>query len=119
MLFTRTLYQKRKKNVDNVEFYSNEQIEIWWDMKIKTLSPVQHNKPDIVMWRKEDKHCLIIYISVGLNVIVTKNFNKKCDNYLPLAVELKCLYDKFTFEIIAIMIGAIGLVTNDLKLMFK
>ena len=40
------------------EFYYNEQIEIWWDTKNKTLTTVQHNKPDIVMWKKEDKQCL-------------------------------------------------------------
>ena len=36
------------------ELYSDEHTEIWWDTKIKTLTPVQH-KPDIVMWKKEDK----------------------------------------------------------------
>ena len=101
------------------EFYSNEQLEIWWDTKIKTLTHVQYNKPDIVMWRKEDKQCFIIDISVGLDVNVTKNFSQKCDSYLPLAAELKRIYNKFTFEIIPITIGATGLVTNDLKLMLK
>ena len=39
---------------------------------------------------------------------------------LPVMLaELKRLYDKFTFEIIPITIGATGLVTNDLKLMLK
>ena len=71
------------------------------------------------MWRKEDKQCFIIDISVGLNVNVTKNFNQKGDNYLPLAAELKRIYDKFTFEIIPTTIGVTGLVTNDLKLMLK
>ena len=101
------------------EFYSNEQIEIWWDTKIKTLTPVQQNKPDIVTWKKEDKQCFIIDISVSLDVNVTKNFHQKRDNCLPLAAELKRLYDKFNFEVIPIKIGATGLVTNDLKLMLK
>ena len=48
-------------------------------MKIKTLSAVQH-KPDIVMWRKEDKQCFIIDISVGLDENVTKTFVQKRDN---------------------------------------
>ena len=52
-----------------------------------------------------------------MDVNVTKNFNQKRDNYLPLAAELKRLYDKFNFEIIPITIGAILL--NDLKLMLK
>ena len=51
--------------------------------------------------------------------IVTKNFNQKLDDYLPLIAELKRLYDKFTFEIIPATIGATGLVTNDLKLTLK
>ena len=101
------------------ELYSDEQIEIWWDTKIKTLTPVQHNKPDIVMWKKEDKQCFITDIYVSLDVNVTKNVNQKRDDYLPLAAEFKRLYDKFNFEIIPIMIGATGLVTNDLKLMLK
>ena len=48
------------------KFYSNEQIEIWWYTKIKTLTPVQHNQPDIVMWKKEDKQRFIIDVSVSL-----------------------------------------------------
>ena len=101
------------------EFYSNEQIEIWWDTKIKTLTTVQHNKPDIVMQKKEDKQCFIIDVSVGLDVNVTKNFHQKRDNYLPLAAELKRLDDKFNLEVIPVTIGATGLVTNDLKLILK
>ena len=101
------------------EFYSNEYVEIWWDTKVKTLTPLKHNKPDIVLWSKAEKRCFIIDISVGLDVNVTKNFNQKRDNYLPLAAELKRLYETYTFEIIPIAIGATGLVTNSLKLMLK
>ena len=71
------------------------------------------------MWKKEDKQCFVIDISVGFDINVTKNFNQKRDNYLPLVAELKGPYDKFTFQIIPVMIGATGLVTNDLKLMLK
>ena len=84
------------------EFYCNEQIEIWWDTEIKTLIPVQHNKPDIVMWKNEDELCFIIDISVGLDLNATNEFNQKRDNYLPLAAELKHLYDKFNFEVIPV-----------------
>ena len=68
------------------------------------------------MWKKEDKQCFIIDISVCLDVNITKNFNQKRDDYLPLAAELKHLCDKFNFKIIPI---TFGLVTNDLKLMLK
>lgn len=58
------------------EFYSNGDVEIWWDTKVKTLTPLKHSKPDIVLWNKLDHKCFIIDISVGLDVNVTKNFNQ-------------------------------------------
>ena len=101
------------------EVYINKHVEIWWDTKIITLTPTKRNKPDIVLWNKADKKCFIIDISVGLDVNVTKNFRQKLDNYLPLAAELKRLYDGYSFEIIPIAIGATGLVTKSLQLMLK
>ena len=84
-------------------------------MKIKTLTPVQYSKQDIVIWKKkrEDKQCFIMDIYVGLGVNVNKNFNQK---RVP---ELKSFYGKLIFEIIFTTTGATGLVTNDLKLMLK
>ena len=81
-------------------------------MKIKTLTLIQHNKTDIVIQKKEN-------ISDGLDLNITKNFNQKRDNCLPLAAELKHLYDTFDSKIIPITIGETGLVPNDLKLMLK
>ena len=34
------------------EVYSDDDVEIWWDTKIKTLQKLQHCKPDIVLWKK-------------------------------------------------------------------
>ena len=49
------------------EFCSNEQTEIWWDTKIKTVTLAQHNKPDIVMWKKKINHALsLIYLSAWM-----------------------------------------------------
>ena len=94
-------------------------MEIWWDTKVKILTLLKHNKPDIVLSSKAENKCSIIDISIGLDVNVTKNFNQKRDNYLPLAAELKRLYETYTFKIIPIAIGATGLVTNSLKLLLK
>ena len=62
VIYQNTAKRRRRHRQPIREFYSNQQIEIWWDTKIKTLTPVQHNKPDIVMWKKEDKQCFIIDI---------------------------------------------------------
>ena len=45
---------------------------------------------------------------------IKKNIQTKKDNYLPLTAELKRLYDKYTFEIVPVVLSAAGLVTSHL-----
>ena len=55
---------------------------------------------------------LHIDIAIGLNVNVGKNINLKYDNYMQLLSELKRLYPSFTFKIIPIVLGVIGLLSG-------
>ena len=96
-------------------YYSNTDIDVWWDVKIPTLTKCKHNKPDMILWRKTHNTCYIIDICVCLDVNIPKNIQTKQDNYLPLAAELKRLYEDYTFEVIPIVIGATGLVTLDIS----
>ena len=101
------------------EFYANEDIEIWWDTKIKTLMKLEHNKPDIVVWKKKQSKCFILDVCVCLDVNIDKNIKLKLDSYLPLAAELKRLYQEYDFEVLPIVIGATGLVTKRIIDVFK
>ena len=64
------------KNQKNglVEIYSEGNKEMWWDKKIITIPPLNHNKPDILYWNKHDNIRFIIDIAVGLDVNI-KNIN--------------------------------------------
>ena len=84
-------------------------------MKIPTKPTLPHNKPDLLLWRLNDKKAFVIDVVVGLDVNVEKNYKTKQDNYLPLCVELKKLYPEFSFEVIPIAIGATGLVMKKLS----
>ena len=99
------------------DIYSDDNIEVWWDKKVTTLSPCPHNKPDIVLWKKDEKKCHVIDISVGLDVNIDRNITMKLDNYLPLTAELKRLYSDYSFTINPIVIGATGLVTSHVSKM--
>ena len=46
----------------NTSIWSSESLEIWWDILIKTIPKIPHNRPDIVVWRKNEKTCYIIDI---------------------------------------------------------
>ena len=97
------------------EVYSNDMIEVWWDVKVTTKPPVEHSKPDLLVWKKEEKTAFIVDVVVGLDVNVEKNEKLKLDHYLPLSTELKRLYPSYTFETIPISIGATGAITKSLK----
>ena len=95
------------------EIWQSEKIELWWDTVVKTTPKVKHNKPDIVMWNKEDHQCFVIDVCVPLDENVKANEKIKQDRYMPLLVVLKRLYPEYSFSIGPIVIGATGLVTNS------
>ena len=108
------LTSKPDEKVYVQEFYKDNSIEVRWDTKIKTLQKIQHNRPDIAVWEIKEKLCFIIDVSIGLDVNVDKNYEFKHSSYLPLAAELKRLYEHYKFEVVPIVVGATALVTNTL-----
>ena len=102
------LTMSNTKTIQSV--YKDENIELWWDTKITTKPTLPHNKPDLVLWRLHEKKTYIIDVVVGLDVNVEKNYKNKQDTYLPLCIELKKLYNEYSFEVIPIAIGATGLI---------
>ena len=71
--------------------YKNDKIELWWDKKIAVQPPVEHNRPDIVLWELENNKCFIIDICVPMDVNVKREEKEKCDKYLILASRLQRL----------------------------
>ena len=55
--------------------------------------------------------CFIVHVSIGFDVNVDKNYKLK-HSYLPLTAELKGSYEHYKFEVVRIVVGATGLVTN-------
>ena len=54
-----------------------------------------------------------------MDVNVDKNYELKHSSYLPLAAELKRLHKDYKFEVVPIVVGATGLVTNTLAKSLK
>ena len=94
--------------------WSSESLEIWWEILIKTIPKIPHNRPDIVVWRKNEKTCYIIDICIPLDENIHRQEKEKVDRYTQLKVSLIRLYPQYTYEIIPIVLGATGLVTRSL-----
>lgn len=89
-------------------------LELWWDTHISTAPRVKHNKPDIVVWNDTIKKCTIIDICVPLDINVINQEKAKVDTYTPLIVGLLRLYPEYCYEIVPIVVGATGLITDSL-----
>ena len=83
-------------------------------MHIHTVPQVKNNKPDLVIWDKLKKTCHIIDVCVPLDQNVHTQEKTKVDTYTPLSVNLRRLYPDFTYEIVPIVMGATGLITDSL-----
>ena len=79
-------------------------------MHIQTVPQIKNNKPDITLWNKTKKTCHIIDVCVYRS---TKTCRCK-RRYTPLSISLHRLYPDYTYEIIPIVLGATGLITDSL-----
>ena len=83
-------------------------------MHVHTVPQVKNNKPDIVLWDKLKKTCHIIDVCVPLDQNVHVQEKTKIDTYTPLSVNLRRLYSDYTYDIVPIVMGATGLITDSL-----
>ena len=84
-------------------------------MPIKTSTKVQHNRPDLLVWDKAEKECIIIEFSCPADVNVIKKVAEKENIYGPLIRNLQMMYPNYCFTFIPIIIGALGTVPKCLS----
>ena len=94
--------------------WNSSTLEIWWDTPVHTHPKTKHNKPDLIVWRKKQKQCIVVDICIPLDQNVKANEKVKQDRYIPLTVALKRMYPDYSYSIIPIVLGATGLVTRSL-----
>ena len=107
-------YGIENKSNPPLSILTTTDCDIWWDEKIKVPNAVKHNKPDIILWDKKQKLCKIIDISAPLDINIEKKYQEKINNYIHLVSELERTYREYRFEIIPVIIGALGTINNKL-----
>ena len=76
-IYRKLITPDENAKVPILDSYSTDNIDRWWDTKIKTPCSVKHNKPDIILWRRNERKCYVIDIAVGLDVNVAENCGLK------------------------------------------
>ena len=103
---------------DQVEWYAydpdpvleNEHAKILWNFPVQTDHTVRHNKPDILLVDKNERHAIIIDIAVPSDYNITRKRAEKIQNYQDLSYELKQIWQVDKVTIVPVIIGATGVI---------
>ena len=90
-----------------------EDKEIWWDVYVKTPMKVEHNRPDMILWDLKNRKCTIIVISVPLDTNLEFAYKSKQEKYVSPVCQLQQLYRRYTYSIIVITVGVLGVVPKS------
>ena len=93
--------------------------EIWWNHPVTTVNKVKYNRPDIIIWDKEEKQCSVIDICAPLDFNVNNRQITKIDKYMLLVSELQQLHSGYSYQIVPIMVGALGTISKKLPSYLK
>ena len=96
-------------NFDTPEYIHKEgNTEYWWNVSVETATRLQHNKPDIVVWDHDRKTCKVIEVSCPADCNVSRKVDEKIEIYGPLIRNLQIMYNRYRFQMLTIIVGALG-----------
>ena len=90
-----------------------DNLEYWRNMSIKTTTKTLHNKPDLLVWDTNQKICQIVEFSYPCDINLIGKTSDKINTYGPL-MALQISYPQYQFEMIPMIIGALGYVAKSL-----
>ena len=72
------------------------------------------DKSDVVIWNHNEKLCTIIKFSCPADIDISRKIDGKMNTYGLLLRNLQILYQEYKFEMIPIVVGALGYVPKCL-----
>ena len=60
---------------------NKDQMEIWWDELIRTITKIEKNRPDISIWHSDKRLCQILEITVPSDTNLKKAYKE--EKYIP------------------------------------
>ena len=88
-----------------VQVTSSASCKLMWEIYIPTDRVIKANRPDLVLVL--DDRALLLDVSVPLDHRVNEKVQEKISKYLPLAAELRRIWNK-KITIVPVIIGALG-----------
>ena len=83
-------------------------------MNIQCDHVIEARRPDIILIDKMERSCIMIDIAIPGDEKIHQRQQEKVEKYQDLRREVKRLWDLRKVQVVPIVIGALGSVTNDL-----
>lgn len=93
----------------------NDGYRLYYDRTILTDRTVEHNRPDIVLVRKQDKTTWLIDVAIPLSTNISRTYTEKITKYRDLADQVKEIWDQSNVTIVPIILGAMGEIPHSLR----
>ena len=89
----------------------NNKLKILLDFSMITDTTVACNRPDIVLFLKQEQHIVMLEISCPADVNIVEKEGAKVQRYQALAGKLTYLYEQ-PFNVISVVFGHLGVVSS-------
>ena len=97
----------------------NEEVKVLWDMKIQTDAKIEHSKPDIVVFEKRSRKCLLVDVACPFDTRIAEKEREKIERYDDLRREVKRIWSCKSVAVVPIIIGALGTIHVNLSSRLK
>ena len=112
------IYQEKtnlEKVIDPPEVTKIADAEMWWDKKVKTVTKIERNRPDMIYWDKKNKQFEIIEISVPLDNNMQQAYKLKQGKYIELISQLQKMYRGYKYSVITTTVRCLGAIPVNLE----
>ena len=97
----------------------NEEVKVLWDMNIQTDKVIAANKPDIVVFEKLKRKCVIVDVACPFDTRLDGKAKEKIEKYQDLKRELQRIWQCQDITIVPIIIGALGTIDMQFEKWIK
>ncbi|XP_044756916.1 uncharacterized protein LOC123315325 [Coccinella septempunctata] len=92
----------------------NQRYKLYWDATLITDRGVANNRPDIALFDKEKKTCLLVDFTVPADDNLARAYTEKVTKYGSLALQMKEIYGLEHVSVLPLIISVNGLVEAHL-----
>lgn len=92
----------------------NARYKLYWDTTLVTDGGVAHNRPDVALFDKVQKTCLLLDFTIPADDNLRKAYTEKITKYADLAFQLRELHGLKSISVLPLIISVNGLVEEHL-----